>query len=223
LISKLKINHCSYPIKVDNEILKVIKNNDKEKLIDINKSFISYLKGDIYDPTQVIDICSRYIFSILTVSKSVNNDMYIECGNEGILDAIKDSCTFNELKEQLDRVIDKVCKRNHEGTAVNSLIVRKAMNYIKEYYNDKVSLEEIADGMNITPEYLSRLFTKELRKSFSDYLKEFRINKAKELLTGKKMKIYEVAEQVGYSDSKYFCKVFKEFTGMAPKEYMKFY
>ncbi|OOM80117.1 response regulator [Clostridium sp. BL-8] len=223
MIFKLKINHCNYPIRIDNEVLKAIRNNDRVKLIDINKNFVSYLKADIYDPDQVIDICSKYIFSILTVSKSFNNDMYIECGNEGILDAIKDSCTFDELKEQLDRVIDKVCKRNHEGTTVNSLIVRKAMNYIKEYYNDKVSLEEIADGMNITPEYLSRLFTKELGKSFSDYLKEFRIDKAKELLTGKKMKIYEVAQQVGYSDSKYFCKVFKELTGMAPKEYMKFY
>ncbi|WP_315066806.1 response regulator [uncultured Clostridium sp.] len=223
MISKLKINHCNYPIRIDNEVLKAIKNNDRVKLIDINKNFISYLKADIYDPDQVIDICSKYIFSILTVSKSVNNDMYIECGNEGILDGIKDSCTFNELKEQLDRVIDKVCKRNYEETRVNSLIVRKTMNYIKEYYNDKVSLEEIADGMNITPEYLSRLFTKELGKSFSDYLKELRIDKAKKLLTGKKMKIYEVAEQVGYSDSKYFCKVFKELTGMAPKEYMKFY
>ena len=57
--------------------------------------------------------------------------------------------------------------------------VRKTINYIKEYYSDKVSLEEIASKMNITHEYLSRLFTKEIGKNFSDYLKEYRINKAK--------------------------------------------
>ncbi|WP_139355905.1 helix-turn-helix domain-containing protein, partial [Clostridium beijerinckii] len=50
-----------------------------------------------------------------------------------------------------------------------------------------------------------------------------RIHKAKELLGSNKLKIYEIAEKVGYSDSKYFCKVFKESTGMSPKEYMKFY
>ncbi len=77
--------------------------------------------------------------------------------------------------------------------------------------------------MNITPEYLSRLFTKEIGKSFSDYLKEYRIDKAKKLLVNNKLKIYEIAEKVGYSDPKYFCKVFKESTGMSPKEYMKFY
>ncbi|WP_276325189.1 helix-turn-helix domain-containing protein [Clostridium beijerinckii] len=49
------------------------------------------------------------------------------------------------------------------------------------------------------------------------------MHKAKELLGSNKLKIYEIAEKVGYSDSKYFCKVFKESTGMSPKEYMKFY
>jgi len=223
LISTLKINQCNYPREIENEVLKSIKNNNQARLVDSNEKFSSYLKANVYDPIDIIDICSKYIFSILTVSKGCNNDFYTELKNEGILDSIKISCTFDELKERLDYVIDKVGEKNDDESTVNSLIVRKAINYIKEYYSDKISLEEIADGMNITPEYLSRLFTKELRKSFSDHLKEFRIEKAKELLTNKKMKIYEIAEKVGYSDSKYFCKVFKEYTGMAPKEYMKFY
>ena len=223
LISKLKINQCNYPREIENEVLKAIKNNDQSRLVDSNEKFVSYLKANVYDPVDIIDICSKYIFSILTISKGCNNDLYTEFKNEGILDSIKICCTFDELKERLDYVINKVGKSNDAGSSANSLIVRKTINYIKEYYSDKVSLEEIANGMNITPEYLSRLFTKELGKSFSDYLKEFRIEKAKELLANKKMKIYEIAEKVGYSDSKYFCKVFKEYTGMSPKEYMKFY
>ncbi|WP_017212924.1 response regulator transcription factor [Clostridium beijerinckii] len=223
LISKLKINRCNYPREIEKEVVRAIKNNDQKKLADINKRFISYLKENIYDPCEIIDVSSKYIFSILTASKSYNSNLYTEFNNEGVLDSIKNSFTFDELKERLNYVIRKMCERNDEGTKVNSLIVRKAINYIKEYYSDKISLEEIASGMNITPEYLSRLFTKELGKSFSDYLKEFRIHKAKELLGSNKLKIYEIAEKVGYSDSKYFCKVFKESTGMSPKEYMKFY
>ena len=223
LISKLKLVNCNYPREIESEMLKAIRNSDSIKLIDINKKFISYLKADIYTPADIIDITSKYIFSILTVSKACNKDLYTEFNNEGILDSIKFIYIFDELKERLNYVIDKVSKIDDEGAAVNSLIVRKAINYIKEYYSEKISLEEIASGMNITPEYLSRLFTKELGKSFSDYLKEFRIDKSKELLSNNKLKIYEVAEKVGYSDSKYFCKVFKESTGMSPKEYMKFY
>lgn len=63
---------------------------------------------------------------------------------------------------------------------------------------------EIANGMNITTEYLSWLFTNEL-------------------LTSNKIKIYEVAKKIDYNDSKYFSKVFKVVTGKVPKEYMKFY
>jgi len=223
LISKLKISQCNYPREIENEVLLAIKNNDYTKLVDINKRFILYLKTNIYNPMEIIEICSKYVFSILTSCKGCNNNLYNEFKNEGILDQIRVSCTLNELKDHLDILINKVCKKSDDDCSINSLTVRKTINYIKEYYNDRVSLEEIAGGMNITPEYLSRLFTKEIGKSFSDYLKEYRINKAKKLITNNKMKIYEIAEKVGYSDPKYFCKVFKELTGMSPKEYMKFY
>nr|CAB60195.1 hypothetical AraC/XylS-like protein [Clostridium beijerinckii NCIMB 8052] len=102
-----------------------------------------------------------------------------------------------------------MCKRNDDETKVNSLIVRKAINYIKEYYSDKISLEEIASGMNITPEYLSRLFTKELGKSFSDYLKEFRIHKAKELLGSNKQKFMKLQRRSAIVIQSTFAKFLK--------------
>ena len=57
--------------------------------------------------------------------------------------------------------------------------------------------------------------------SFKNYMKMARINKAKELLTGTSLKLYEIAEQVGYNDSKYFSKVFREVTGQLPAEYRR--
>lgn len=223
LISNLKVSICNYPREIESEVLQAIKNNDYTKLVNINTKFISYLKTNIYNPMDIIEICCKYVFSILTFSKECNNNLYNELKSEGIFDQIRVSYTLDELKDHLEILIDKVCKKSDEDCSINSLTVRKTVNYIKEYYNDRVSLEEIASGMNITPEYLSRLFTKEIGKSFSDYLKEYRIDKAKKLLVNNKLKIYEIAEKIGYSDPKYFCKVFKELTGMSPKEYAKFY
>ena len=57
--------------------------------------------------------------------------------------------------------------------------------------------------------------------NFSTYMKNYRISKAKELLCGTQLKLYEIAEKVGYSDPKYFSKVFKETTGQLPAEYRK--
>ena len=223
LISKLKINNCNYPREIESEAQLAIKQNELSQLQDISKKFISSLRTEVYNPKEIIEHCSSYIFSILTFLKGYNNNFYTEFINDGILDNMRGACTIEELEEYMGILMDMICKRCMEDTIISSLPVRKAVNYINEYYSDKIGLEEIASKMNLTPEYVSRLFTKEMGKSFSDYLKEYRINKAKNMLAHDKLKIYEVAEKVGYSDPKYFCKIFKEVTGMTPKEYMKFY
>jgi two-component system response regulator YesN len=223
LISNLKIKYCNYPIEIENDAMILIKDIDYMKLICLNKRLISYLKNDIYNPMTVIEICCNYVFAILTFLKSCNNDFYNKFKNEGILDNLRNSCTLSEINGYLDSFAITISKCCNDYYDINSFPVRKVINYINNYFNDKITLEEIACRMNITPEHLSRLFTKELGKSFSDYLKTYRIDKAKKMLISDKMKIYEVANKVGYSDSKYFCKVFKEVTGMTPKEYMKFY
>ena len=71
----------------------------------------------------------------------------------------------------------------------------------------------------ITPEYLSTLFNKEVGINFSTFLKRFRISQAKRLLKGTDDKIYSIALQVGYNDPKYFNRVFKEEMGISPGDY----
>jgi two-component system, response regulator YesN len=225
LIEKLKVNKCIYPREIEAEALQAIKNNDYTKLTDINKKLVLYLKRDIYDPLEIIEVCGNYVFSILKLVaflKGYNNNFYNEFKNEVNLDHIKSCCTMEEVEEHLYNFTENIFKRGDDLGTMNSLPVSKTLNYIKENYVDRISLEEIATKMNITPGYLSHLFTKEIGKSFSDYLKEYRVDKAKKLLLNGKMKIYEIAEKVGYSDPKYFCKIFKEVTGILPKEYMKF-
>ena len=73
----------------------------------------------------------------------------------------------------------------------------------------------------MTQEYLGSQFHKEVGESFSVYIRNYRLSKAKELLIGTQLKQYEVAERVGYTDAKYFARVFKENTGLSPAEYRK--
>ena len=65
------------------------------------------------------------------------------------------------------------------------------------------------------------VFHREEGVTFSTYLKNYRIVKAKELLCGTNLKLYEIAEQSGYADPKYFSKVFKEATDLLPTDYRK--
>lgn len=81
-------------------------------------------------------------------------------------------------------------------------------------------MEEVSGSLGITPEYLSTLFNREMGENFFGiFLKKFRLSHAERLLKGTDMKIYEIAEAVGYTDSKYFARVFKDEFGISPVDY----
>lgn len=101
-------------------------------------------------------------------------------------------------------------------------LVSKMLCDIKENYARKISLESLADTLGVTPEYLSTLFSREMGESFSTYLQRYRIEQAKEIFDGdENAKVYEVAASLGFSDVKYFYKVFKKVTGQSPSQYAR--
>ena len=91
--------------------------------------------------------------------------------------------------------------------------------YLDENFAADITLSAMANRYHISPSYLSLLFTEQTGKNFIDYLTERRIKKAKELLKHTDMKIYEVANAVGYKDSFYFSNCFKKVAGLSPSEY----
>ena len=91
-----------------------------------------------------------------------------------------------------------------------------AVAYIRENYCRQMTLESAADFVGISPNRLSRLFVEETGRGFSDYLIEFRIEKAKELLSMSGATIKQVSVTCGYSDPNYFSRLFKKVTGLTP-------
>jgi two-component system response regulator YesN len=220
LMRKVKSNHCTYPQFIENEALAAVKNNNFIRLFQVNADFIAYLSMQVHDPDQIIEVCNSYVFSILMFLRGCNSNLYYRIKNNGILEVMRNSYTMAELKNCLDNLVKQIQEYSMNDVAACSLLVRKTVNYIKEHYTGRISLEEIAQGMSVTPEYVSHLFTKEMGKNFSHYVREFRINIAKRLIMDSGLKLYEVGEQVGYKDPKYFYKMFKDVTGLAPKDYL---
>lgn len=108
-------------------------------------------------------------------------------------------------------------KETHEPSY--SSAVRACIGYIKKHYNENISLTDAATASDISSSYLSLIFKQETGVNFSNYLTEFRVEQAKKMLAGTNRKIYEIAEDVGFSSPYYFSKVFKEVTGLTCKEY----
>lgn len=96
--------------------------------------------------------------------------------------------------------------------------VVNAIKIIEKDYFKEVNIKEVADNLFITESYLSRLFKKETGYTFVDYLTRFRIKKAIQLLQDDSIKIYQVAELVGFKDSRYFSSIFKKYINLTPTE-----
>jgi len=114
--------------------------------------------------------------------------------------------------------IDEVfAESNREPQKRN--VVKKAVQYINENYNQDLSLTEITKIIFMSPDYFSRLFKKETGCTYADYLTRIRIEEARKFLTNPSYSIAEVGKKVGYLDPNYFSKVFKKIVGLPPTEY----
>ncbi|WP_058308495.1 response regulator transcription factor [Gracilibacillus massiliensis] len=99
-------------------------------------------------------------------------------------------------------------------------IVALAKNYIDQHFhNHSISLKQVANYVQVNPTYLSKQIKSDIGVSFVQYLTNVRINKALYLMKDPYLKIYEVAEMVGYSTQHYFCNAFKKVVGFSPTEY----
>ncbi len=97
--------------------------------------------------------------------------------------------------------------------------LQRAMDYIKRNINRDLTRTEIAEAIFLSPEYLSRLFTKETGHSLSDYILTERMRAAQSLLADTNIQVSIIASKVGYTNFSYFSQVFKKHTGLSPLEY----
>lgn len=126
-------------------------------------------------------------------------------------------CTSN--KEEIDFTNLKIYIDSKD---INTY-VKYAINKIKDGYNEKLSIESLAEELGISPSYLSRKFKNETTYTFLDMLNKYRVQKAVEIMIKEKdrFRVYEIAEMVGFGDYKHFCVVFKKYTNLAPKDFVR--
>lgn len=112
-----------------------------------------------------------------------------------------------------------IAARLHASQSANSLVSR-AVHYIDEHYCEPdLSLDTVAAAVYASPAYLSSLFRQNIGMSFVDYIHDRRIEAAKKLLAAPELTLDEIAERLGYSNVKYFSRVFKKAAGLPPSQY----
>ncbi|NLM03959.1 MAG: response regulator [Clostridiales bacterium] len=194
-------------------------------LVDINMPFINGLEfiEEVYKflPHAIVIIISGYS-QFDYAQKAIKLRVF-----DYLLKPVKPS----ELKDILSQAIENLEKSPNitktdddstEDTENYSPIVNLIKKYIDDnYMKEDISLKEVAENFDISPSYLGKLMKQELDKTFIEYLTNIRIKNAKKMLEEENIniKIYEVAQLVGYGSQHYFSRVFKKEVGVTPLEY----
>lgn len=100
----------------------------------------------------------------------------------------------------------------------NSIVMERCLQYIRQHYSEELALDELAQRYYFNPSYFSTLFKKYTGKHFTGYVTDLRLEIAYSKLLETDKKVYEVAQEVGYKDIKYFFKLFKKRFGLTPDE-----
>lgn len=125
------------------------------------------------------------------------------------------------MREQVDAENSLQAGCNFESYNKN-YAVNRIINYLNENYDKKISLEQIAHNMYLSPVYISKIFKEETGESPINYLIKIRLEKAKEILNNNESgSIKSIANQVGYDDVYHFSKLFKKYYGISPLYYRK--
>ena len=148
-----------------------------------------------------------------------DSDMYLHIKSI-MIENIFEFLTLHEWKNSVQDYVIYLTALLKKNTR-ESPHITEALAYIKTHFRKNINMAMVANQVSVNYTWFSEKFKEHTGVNFNEYLKRLRIDEAKNLLEKGCYKVYEVAERCGFSDVKYFMKIFREETGMSPTEWSK--
>ncbi len=218
-IRSMHVTPLKYPKELDGEVEKALLQKNAHEFETCFKKLWETCRKEVHTPEAIKSICLRYGMMIAHVAR-IQGVAHTDIEVQRMVKIIVNAVYWRDIWDGLIKFAAAMMKSDDKEKA-QSLLVIKARSLMKQYYSSGITLEEVADKLHISDEYLSTLFKKETGVTFSETIRGYRIERVKELLKTSRLKINEIAGLAGYSDAKYMSRVFKEEVGMSPNEYRK--
>lgn len=217
-----EVDVVSYLGDAGKKAVELVKSHDLERLEHLVDNIIDSMVVDVIHPLSV-----KYFFSTILNDVYAYYELLLE-GSECLRNQEKYTHTImnqrsiyeagSSLKDFLGEVHGEV---RHSNVGQSTRLAEEVRHYIDHHFTEKISLEEVAKQFNVSKQYLSSLFKKEIGDNMTSYIHNKRIDKAKQLLISSNLSIKEITDEVGYANQQYFSKTFKSYTGMTIMAYKK--
>ncbi|MEK3915627.1 response regulator [Paenibacillus sp. FSL H7-0331] len=202
-------------------LLDLVKYGSEQEIVQQMDEFSELVRTWSY--TNIRDIQQKTFEWLLEFFKKASAAGYKDCWWEhnviALWEQLEQYDTMESLQIQTTRYLMEVSRGFGQLSQSHNQILMTAEQYMKKNYADSLTLQSVAEQVYVTPVWLSKLFKKEKRSTFLEYLTDIRMEKSKDLLGDIRYKIYQISQLVGYKDPVHFAKLFKKTTGMTPKEY----
>lgn len=216
------INTRSYPYEKEKALVTKLKTGDTATAKSLLNDLLGYVFFAEGSNLQIVKSRAMELSSLLSraaIEGGATSDSVLRVNNQFLKDlqsiqSLDDLCY--RLQENIDVftecMFDYIPSRGNE-------IIKRAIRYISGNYSQNLTLEDLAEHVNLNPSYFSSLFKQSTGSSFREYLNMVRIEESKRLLANTDYSIIDISLAVGFEDQSYFSKVFKKYTGLTPKQF----
>jgi two-component system response regulator YesN len=168
---------------------------------------------DLIEEARNLSLCERFI--ILTGYE------YFEYARRALRAGVVDYLMKPADKDEIANLLKSInAELPADSESVYTIHAQRILSYMDKKYMEDLSLEHLAEMMNLHPHYISKLFKKETGDNFVNYLNTLRIREAQRLLTTQRqLTVSAIGQRVGFENKHYFSKVFKKYTGVTPGAY----
>ncbi len=208
-----------YPLDIETKLLNALIHGEKEQVHEMEIIFSRWLADNTDSETEI-----RYAITELLIQ--IRRNQVLQVYNQlqesilSLLRLLDQLETSEEILNWFPTAIDNIIGITDKSVTPEETNIQKILHYID--MNDlgtTISLENIADFIGLSPQYISKLFKQQFNINFIDYVIQQRIKLACNLLKTTELPVKDVATRCGYNDVSYFSKVFGKFTGLTPREY----
>lgn len=204
------------------DIRKAYTEYDEKALYDIFTSIIELFSDKPTHNVQAMDAAGNILYlslSLLSDGEQIVSEIFRDRPNG--YRSLYELTGVEQIMEWLTVLRDGLCDSfsTHKKDYKNH-IVAHVKKYINEHIEEKLTLNKVAEVFNISPNYLSILFSKYNDMGFTDYINQSKIQAAITMLEKGDLKVYEISDILGFESAFYFSRVFKKVTGLSPRDYV---
>ena len=210
-----------YPIELEKNLFAAVSHGDAGRTTDIAGQFFDWVRR-VY-PDAFVDAklkCLEFVLWAEHLAFESGGMTYRFLHRSDYLPAINGFSDFDSLKiwftDKMAEAARNIATKKEER---EDSIIETAKNYIKENFDQDLSLDDVSSRVDVSPYYFTRLFKEETGETFMEYLTGLRVEHAKELLRDPMMSVKDICAQAGYTDPNYFSRIFKKAEGVTPTEY----